>query len=327
MNHVESFCLDQNYSTTRLVFRENPIVREDHNGKPERSLFLPLTEGRKGEGGLRTQGLFKISLPDKPLVTVVTVVFNGAAHLERTVLSVINQCYENMEYIVIDGGSNDSSLDIVRRYEHAIDYWVSEPDDGIYHAMNKGVYCSRGDYILHLNSDDYFNDNVIIKVVEQIQKRPGFDIYHGSFLIHQGGKLLMSKVGHGLLPTSIPAYQPASFVRLKSVNKLEWFDTKYKIAADFKFFKELQIQKRRFLRIDVLVTHFSTGGASSDNRTRMLELKQILSELKYPRFMINLLLLRIRLVECLLSKIRAWCGEFNRGWGITDVLRTYGRKN
>ncbi|NLQ06429.1 glycosyltransferase family 2 protein [Cylindrospermopsis raciborskii] len=299
MEPVKSFCLDEKYSTTRLVTKQPPTPREIYDNKSGRVLFLPWVEGRKGEGGLRTRGLFKISLPAKPLVTIVTVVFNGGTHLERTLLSVINQSYENIEYIIIDGGSNDSTLDIIERYEHAIDYWVSEPDSGIYNAMNKGVYCSGGDYTLHLNSDDYFSDNVIIKVIEQIQKSPGFDVYHGSMMIHQGSKPLTTRFGHGFLPTSIPAYQPAAFVRLQSLGNLKWFDTKYKIAADFKFFKELQIQKLKFLRIDLLITHFSTGGASSDNRTRMLELKEILSELKYPSFIINLLLLRIRLVEYL----------------------------
>jgi len=117
-------------------------------------LFLPEAEGRQGEGGLRTQGYFKKSETDKPLITVVTVVFNGEAHLEETILSVINQTYDNIEYIVIDGASTDGTVDIIRKYEHAIDYWVSEKDGGIYDAMNKGIRCVTGQAISFMNSGD-----------------------------------------------------------------------------------------------------------------------------------------------------------------------------
>lgn len=174
MNHVESFCLDQNYSTTRLVFRENPIVREDHNGKPERSLFLPLTEGRKGEGGLRTQGYFKSDFPQKPLITIVTVVFNGEAHLEQAILSVINQSYDNVEYIIIDGGSSDSTVDVIMKYECVIDYWVSEPDGGIYDAMNKGVSLEIGSYVLFLGADDRLTNEQVLSIMSgyAIVERP-----------------------------------------------------------------------------------------------------------------------------------------------------------
>lgn len=107
------------------------------------------------EGGLRTRGLYKSSLTD-PLVTVITVTYNCGPRLEDTILSILNQSYSNIEYIVIDGGSHDGTLDILKRYDHAIDYWVSEPDKGIYDAMNKGIRLSSGEWLSFLNAKDTF---------------------------------------------------------------------------------------------------------------------------------------------------------------------------
>src|SRR4030066_740784 len=101
----------------------------------------------KVEGGLRTKGYYKNSLINKPLVTIITVVYNGEKHLENTIHSVINQSYNNLEYIIVDGESSDRTIDIIRRYETSIDYWVSEKDDGIYDAMNKGIKLSKGLYV------------------------------------------------------------------------------------------------------------------------------------------------------------------------------------
>ncbi|HLY96654.1 MAG TPA: glycosyltransferase family 2 protein, partial [Sideroxyarcus sp.] len=110
----------------------------------------------KIEGGARLRGSRKQPLPGKPLITVITVVFNGVATLEHTIRSVIEQTYANVEYIVIDGGSTDGTVDILRKYDADIDYWVSGRDAGIYDAMNKGIALAGGDYIGMLNSDDFF---------------------------------------------------------------------------------------------------------------------------------------------------------------------------
>ncbi|MCX7738944.1 MAG: glycosyltransferase [Hydrogenothermaceae bacterium] len=95
-----------------------------------------------------------------PLITVITVVFNGEKYLEETIQSVINQTYPNVEYIIIDGGSADKTLDLINKYERYIDYWVSEKDKGIY-AWNKVLTLSFGHWLSFLGSDDYFDFNWI----------------------------------------------------------------------------------------------------------------------------------------------------------------------
>ena len=158
---TEVTTINPSYGTTRTVTRQQPVIEKQAEDKFETFLFLPEGAARQGEGGLRTQGYFKTSLEGKPLITVVTVVFNGEQFLEETILSVMNQTYENIEYIIIDGGSTDGTLNIIKKYENSIDYWVSEYDRGIYDAMNKGIALSQGDFIGFLNADDLYNLEVI----------------------------------------------------------------------------------------------------------------------------------------------------------------------
>ena len=117
-------------------------------------------------GGLRTKGITKNSTAEKPLISVVTVVYNGEKTLEQTILSVVNQTYNNVEYIIIDGGSKDNTLDIIKKYEDKIDYWQSEPDKGIYDAMNKGIKLATGEFIYILGCDDFLIDKDIFENIK-----------------------------------------------------------------------------------------------------------------------------------------------------------------
>jgi len=101
-----------------------------------------------------------------PLVSIVTVVYNGAQYLEKTIKSVISQNYKNIEYIIIDGGSSDDTLNIIKKYEEHITYWISEKDDGMYNAINKGFSCANGEILCWLNSDDIYFPLAIQNVVE-----------------------------------------------------------------------------------------------------------------------------------------------------------------
>jgi glycosyltransferase involved in cell wall biosynthesis len=132
--------------------------------------FLPKGEGRIGEGGLRTRGLFKNPQRNKPIISIVTVVYNGDKFLEETIQSVLSQTYDNVEYIIIDGGSNDGTLDIIKKYEHAIDYWVSEKDNGMYSALSKGLSMVTGDIVGYLNAGDLLF-RAALEVVEDVMSK------------------------------------------------------------------------------------------------------------------------------------------------------------
>lgn len=109
---------------------------------------------------------------NKPLISIITVVYNGEKYLEETIQSVMNQTYDNVEYIIIDGGSSDGTLDIIKKYEDKIDYWVSERDGGISDAFNKGVKVSKGDYVnFQGDGDGFYAPNTLEKVFESIDQK------------------------------------------------------------------------------------------------------------------------------------------------------------
>ena len=255
---ANSICLDKNYSTTRLLTKEKP--------KP---MNQPEGENRKGEGGLRTKGYFKKSYDDKPLVSIITVVFNGERYLKQTIQSVINQSYDNVEYIVIDGGSTDSTLDIIKKYENQIDYWVSEKDNGIYDAMNKGLQLSSGEVIGIINADDWYVEDAIEKSIEVLQKT-GRDYSIGN--IKKVPSNIISKPINPLVDTVIyPGMMYphiGAFIKTDVYRKIGLFDTKYRIAADFDMALRIHMNQFKAVVIDKTIAIFSDGGISSDIRAK-----------------------------------------------------------
>ena len=113
---------------------------------------------KRTEGGLRTKGVFKKSQTGKPLITVITAVYNGEKYLEECIQSLHQQNYDNIEHIIVDGGSNDKTLEIIRKYENKIDYWMSEKDKGIYDAFNKAVSVDPNYAEAYNNIGEVFRD-------------------------------------------------------------------------------------------------------------------------------------------------------------------------
>jgi glycosyltransferase involved in cell wall biosynthesis len=123
----------------------------------------------KREGGLRTEARFREGSSGSPLVTVITVVRNAEGYIERTINSVVNQTYRNKEYLIVDGHSTDRTLDILRTYDQHLDYWMSEPDRGVYDAMNKGIDLATGTWLIFINAGDvFFDEHALEKTVEQV---------------------------------------------------------------------------------------------------------------------------------------------------------------
>ena len=174
-------------------------------------------------------------------VTVVTVVFNDAAHIESTMLSVIGQTYKNIEYIVIDGKSNDGTTDLIKRYSDKVTTWISEPDKGIYDAMNKGLALASGDYVIFMNSGDGFTDNAVLEhVFDSISGYP--DVIYGHTIgIHKNGKLRQQLhpfyESDGYCPTVGICHQSV-LVKTDKAKKL-MFDLAYKVCADHKMLYDL----------------------------------------------------------------------------------------
>jgi glycosyltransferase involved in cell wall biosynthesis len=262
MIHVIS--LDENYSTTKLLTKEKPIIKNNPEDSFETVLFLPQNDTRKGEGGLRTKGYFKKSYNDKPLISIVTVVYNGEMYLEETIKSVINQTYDNVEYIIIDGGSTDGTLEIIKKYEKKIDYWVSEKDSGIYDAMNKGIDLVSGKWINFMNAGDGFFDNFILATVFSEYKFENIDVIYGNtqFVYDENTskisipKSKCHKYHHQFVHQS-------AFIYTK-IQKRYKFDTTFKIAGDSDFFTKIFNLGYKFLHINNTISIFAHGGISSN---------------------------------------------------------------
>ena len=156
--NVKTLELDKRFSTTRRVVKGNQDIDFFRRTDEKNPLLLPEKLDRVGEGGMRTKSYLKEGASNKPLISVITVAYNGSDHLEQAIRSVIEQTYDNVEYIIIDGGSTDGTLEILKKYDGVLDYWVSESDEGVYDAMNKGLQLFRGDYVLFLGCDDSLFD-------------------------------------------------------------------------------------------------------------------------------------------------------------------------
>lgn len=219
----------------------------------------PPTIFRK-EGGLRARGEFyKRSEPGKPLLTVITVVRNGDHHLERTIQSVLNQTYENIEHIIIDGASTDRTIDIIKKYEKNIAYWLSEPDHGLYDAMNKGVRKAAGDWIYFLGGDDLLLDT-LHALVPYFRNPNG--IYYGDVYRSALHKLYDGKFGWYKLILLNISHQAIFYP--KRVFEKYAYTTKYKMMADHALNIVCYGDKEfHFTYVPMLICIFNDRGRSS----------------------------------------------------------------
>lgn len=256
------------YSTTRLLSSTAAHIDASEEDRFTTVLTLPQESQRVAEGGLRTQGYFKQSRPAQPLVSIVTIVYNGEQYLEQTILSVLNQDYDNVEYIIIDGGSTDNTLNIIRQYEDCIDYWVSEKDKGISDAFNKGIRCSLGDLIGLINADDYYEDHAISAVVQRYltQGNLSHAIYYGNtHKITIDGKKEIKKSNQLSWCLSVPFSHCSSFLSRSYYKHYGLFSTDYKIAMDVELLMR-GLKQAQYIKIDQFIATQRDGGVSDSFR-------------------------------------------------------------
>lgn len=202
--------------------------------------------------------------PYLPKVSIVTTVFNGVEEIENTIISVINQTYEKIEYIIIDGGSNDGTLDIIKKYSNKLSYWISEKDGGIYEGMNKGLAMSSGDWILFRNCGDYFTSlNDVANVFNGTDYR-NYDILAGQTLLcdKYGYRLAIPEFVGRNRQMVMPVWHPSTFVKT-SLHKEKPFNTRYNLAADHDFFYQCLLRNVKFYYIPVLMSIFNIEAGAS----------------------------------------------------------------
>lgn len=207
-------------------------------------------------------------------LSIITINYNNAKGLKRTIESVINQSYKNIEYIIIDGGSTDESIKIINEYQNKIAFSILEKDNGVFDAQNKGIQKATGDYILVLNSgDELDNFNVLESIFNTNHTE---DIIYGNMMIvHENNRR-----EYGKMPKMInfehmmndTLWHPVSFVKKDFLNQVGLYDTNYKIVADYEWFLRAIFKFHAILKYyDLPISVFYLGGLSShiDNVERI----------------------------------------------------------
>jgi glycosyltransferase involved in cell wall biosynthesis len=217
----------------------------------------------------------KKSNNDLPLLSIITVVYNGQEFLEETILSIANQTYQNIEYIVIDGGSSDSTLDIIQKYEHVINFWTSENDLGIYDAMNKGAKIANGSYISFLNASDIYLDHAAQKIVDLIVKQE-CDYYCGPVIIQNQSNEEVS-ISHPLINfqyqkgkiMGMPAPHLSVFMKTEFFHILHGYDLAFALSADFDLLLRMAANTNSVSYLQEPIGVFRLGGISGSYKTHI----------------------------------------------------------
>lgn len=234
----------------------------------------------------------------RPKISVITVVYNGKNDIESTILSVINQTYYNIEYIIIDGGSTDGTQDVIKKYQDKISFWISEPDIGIYDAMNKGAAIAKGEWLSFMNAgDSFYNEKTIEKVF--LNDFSNTDIIYGSVNCTNKYESLV------ILPKPLLDIEnhmffchQSSFVRTEVFMRFK-FNLKFKIAADYELFYTLYKEKFRFKEILECISVFEADNGVSSRNFHTLKREFLLINKKWEKpvyrclFYADIALLRI----------------------------------
>lgn len=204
-----------------------------------------------------------------PRITVITVCRNSARLLETTILNINSQEYLNKEFIIVDGASTDNTLDIINKYAEHIDKWVSEPDNGIYDAMNKGVQMASGEYCIFMNAGDTFaSNNVLYRIFLEPNKA---DVIYGNVIKRDkyGNKYEKQAEAPHNSHRMFFCHQSA-LTRTECLREFP-YDTLYTMSADFKLYKTLWRRGKKFCRLPIPISIFDTNGISNTSRSRGLE--------------------------------------------------------
>jgi glycosyltransferase involved in cell wall biosynthesis len=194
-----------------------------------------------------------------PLVTIITVVLNAVRELEATIVSVQRNLRDDVEYIIVDGGSTDGTVDLIREYDDYIDHWISEPDKGIYDAINKAITFSRGHFLYVLNIGDTLLELPYEELLEA--QRDQADVVLFNVLL-SNGRIVKSVVNYRTRFENTLHHQATFYRREMNI----FYDDTLRVSADFDVNQKLFLQRRTFKRFDKLISRHATGGISNQGK-------------------------------------------------------------
>lgn len=252
-------------------------------GKYDR--YPDLTDARSAEGGRRLSNELKTGSKAEPLITVITVCFNAAATLETCIKSVLAQTYPAIEYLIIDGKSNDGTLGILRRAEARLDYYLSEPDGGIYSAMNKGLELARGEYIVFLNADDWYEPDCIEKLVRlKLASKADFVSALARYVDDQGKTLRIQPAAplDAGADFRMPLRHETMLVPAWLYEEVGTYDENLKIISDRAFTARLYWEGYSHELLSEPLLNFRVSGVSSVNLEGLYAERRSLLVRRYP---------------------------------------------
>lgn len=241
----------------------------------------------------------------RPLVSVVTVVKNGARHLEQTIASVIGQRYPALEYLVIDGGSTDGTIELLQRYEGGVLNWITRQDQGMYFAMNEGIRRARGELVGLIHSDDWYEPNAIEVAASAFEQSGREAIVYGltRYYDDRGLDMILS-YDHSRLPSRMINH-PSCFVPKAVYDRLGPFDTSYRVAADYELLLRAFRQGVPFRHVEAILANFRHGGFSSWNASGadVLRAQRQHGYLNGPAYFVKQF---ERLAKAGINRVRSW---------------------
>lgn len=206
--------------------------------------------------------------------SIITVAYNSETTIEQTILSVLNQSYQSYEYLIVDGGSTDKTLDIVMRYEPKFKgklKYISERDNGIYDAMNKGIELAKGEFIGIINSDDWYESDALQNIHYQYGMNKAVDLIYGTLRIIRNNKEFgIERVHHDFINEKMIPH-PTTFIKREVYLKEGTYSQKYKYAADYDYILKLRAKGYKFAYTNNIIANYREGGATHTNDTAAIE--------------------------------------------------------
>ena len=257
------------HSTHRNMVTNKPVLSDNSFvGRCFRSAHA------MSEGGMRTKGKYKASIDGLPLVSIITVCLNSAKTIKQTIESVLSQTYTNIEYIIVDGASGDETLDIITSYEDSIDYYVSESDDGLYDAINKGIGLSTGEYILILNSDDWYTADCVESLIKAKRYSNADIISALAEYVNQEGEtveIMRSMPFDSSVRLRMPLRHETMLISAAIYDNVGPYSLDYKIISDFDFTIRAFEKNYSHYEIPRPLLYFRNTGVSNQEMNKLID--------------------------------------------------------
>ena len=211
-------------------------------------------------------------MPKRPKFSIITVSFNSIKTIEKTILSVLGQTYKDYEYIIIDGGSTDGTLDIIKKYQDKLSYFISEKDNGISDAFNKGILASKGEIVGIINSDDFYEPNAL-EIISNLSTEYNVDYYIGALRYWDADKINKiiypdTKYFRTITFRMPHLNHPASFFTKKTYDDIGLFNVNFKYAMDYDIFLRAFLHNKKGIFTEEIISNMLIGGMANSNRLK-----------------------------------------------------------